>query len=156
LVSAKGPLRTQPKSAASSLEDVWLRASERLRAWLGENVFVSWFASVRLEEFAGGRARLSVSTRFLKSWIESHYQEKLCAALAAELEGLSAVEVFARSLQPSSPSLSGEPADAQSAAVDAESRDAAFESRQSLLHRRAEGSKASFGSPLDRRLTFAT
>ena len=51
----------------------------------GDDVFNSWFGSVQLEEFVAGKARLSVSTRFLKSWIEGHYQEKLLAALSSEL-----------------------------------------------------------------------
>ena len=156
-MSAKGPLRAQPKSAPASLEDVWLRACGRLRAWLGENVFSSWFGSVRLEEFGGGRARLSVSTRFLKSWIESHYQEKLLAALAAELETVVAIEIIARSMQAGAPILGGESANCQSAAGESASHNAGVESRLPFLPRhKAEGSVASRGSPLDRRLTFAT
>jgi len=110
---------------------------------------------VRLEAFGGGRARLSVSTRFLKSWIEGHYQEKLMAALAAELEGVVALEIVARSLQAGSPCLGGEPANPQLCAGESASRDA--ESRLPVTPRhKAEGSVASRGSPLDRRLTFAT
>ncbi len=110
-MSAKGSLRLAPKTTPVAVEDVWRRAAERLRVGLGEDVFNSWFGGLRLEEFVSGRARFSVSTRFLKSWIEAHYQEKLFSALAAELEGVLAVEIHVRSRPPSPLRL----ADAQSA-----------------------------------------
>ena len=98
-MSAKRPLRASSKAAPISIEDVWRRTVERIRVALGEDVFSSWFGSLRLEEFVAGRARLSVSTRFLKSWIEGHYQEKLMTALSAELDGVDAIEIYARSGQ---------------------------------------------------------
>ena len=45
----------------------WRRCCERLRAELGEDIFNSWFGRLELESVAGGQARLSVPTRFLKS-----------------------------------------------------------------------------------------
>jgi len=142
-------MRAIPKTASISVEEVWRRGAERLRVGLGEDVFNSWFGGLRLEEFISGRARFSVSTRFLKSWIEAHYQEKLFSALAAELDGVIAVEIHVRSNQPSPVRL----ADTQSTAAP---NDAA---RPTLLvaKRLSEGeARAQLGSPLDRRLTFAT
>ena len=60
-----------------SIEDSWKRCCQRLRAELGEDVFSSWFGSLRLESIEAGRAVFTISTRFLKSWIDSHYQEKI-------------------------------------------------------------------------------
>ena len=59
---------------AHSLEDSWKRCCSRLRAELGEDIFTSWFGRLELESVANGQARFSVPTRFLKSWIESHYR----------------------------------------------------------------------------------
>ena len=59
------------------------RVRARLRAELGEAVFTSWFARLELETIAAGTAYLSVPTRFLKSWIESHYLDRLLATLVA-------------------------------------------------------------------------
>ena len=135
------------------IDDVWRRASERLRAVLGDSVFSSWFGSLRLEEVVAGRARLSVSTRFLKSWIEGHYQEKVLAALTQEIDGVAAIEIFARSMQTGAAPL-GE--------IGAETRPAASSKAEaantpSQPKPRPEGAgKPLMGSPLDRRLTFAS
>jgi chromosomal replication initiator protein len=147
-MSAKAPLRVAPKAAPVAIDDAWPRAAERLRIGLGEDVFNSWFGGLRLEEFVSGKARFSVSTRFLKSWIEAHYQEKLFTALSAELEGVLAIEIQVRSSQPVPVRL----AETQPTAASESARPLQIASK-----RWSDGeAKAQLGSPLDRRLTFAT
>lgn len=148
-MKAKPALRTPETPVTLRLDEVWARTTVRLRATLGEDVFTSWFGSLQLEDFEAGRARLSVSTRFLKSWIESHYQLKLIQALDAELEGVNSVEIFARSSQMASKG------------VEAERFAPKVENEQieqpGLRKRRSEGAgKTALASPLDRRLTFST
>src|SRR5271167_1387160 len=75
----------------------WRRCCERLRAELGEDIFSSWFGRIELESIAGGQARLSVPTRFLKSWIDTHYLGPITAALAAEFGALARILVVVRS-----------------------------------------------------------
>jgi chromosomal replication initiator protein len=138
------------------IDDIWRRASERLRAALGDSVFNSWFGSLRLEEIVGGRARLSVSTRFLKSWIEGHYQEKVLAALAQEVDGLAAIEICARSMHTGAAPLAEVRAEMRPTGREASPAD---EPARALLlpkHRPESMSKPLMGSPLDRRLTFAS
>ena len=119
-----------------SIEDSWKRCCQRLRAELGEDVFSSWFGSLRLESIEAGRAVFTISTRFLKSWIDSHYQEKILSALAVEFGEVASVQIAVRS--------------AHAAAAP---RRAAPEAR---LIGGAEGFfEALAGSPLDRRLTFS-
>ena len=57
---------------------------ERLRAEVGEDVFQSWFARMELEGIEDITARLSVPTRFLKSWIQSHYVDRVLACWQQE------------------------------------------------------------------------
>ena len=57
---------------------------ERLRAEVGEDIYSSWFARMDLEAMEDGTVRLSVPTRFLKSWIQSHYAERVLACWQAE------------------------------------------------------------------------
>ena len=150
-MSAKRPLRASPKAAPIVIETVWSRTVERMRVALGDDVFNSWFGSLRLEEFVAGRARMSVSTRFLKSWIEGHYQEKLMTALSAELDGVEAIEIYARSGQ----AAAVWPSDARPQAISPARRDAARTPAQENAKGANEGS-AKLGSPLDRRLNFST
>ena len=74
----------------------WDRLVQRLRAELGEDLYTSWFARMEIEDLTEGRLTVSVPTRFLKSWIETHYVSKLQKIGEAELGGLEAVQVRVR------------------------------------------------------------
>lgn len=63
----------------------WLRISQRLRAEFGDDVYTSWFARLELDTLRAGLAYCSVPTKFLKSWIQSHYQERILGIIASEL-----------------------------------------------------------------------
>ena len=81
---------------AIDLKEKWARVSTRLRAELGEDLFTSWFARMEPEDLNDGRFAVSVPTRFLKSWIETHYIAKLLKTSEAELGQLDAVQVRVR------------------------------------------------------------
>ncbi len=78
-------------------EENWLRVKARLRAEVGDDVFSSWFARMDLESLNEGAVRLSVPTRFLKSWIQSHYAERVLACWQQEQEEVSRIELIVRS-----------------------------------------------------------
>ncbi len=150
-------------SGMPNLPQSWRRCCERLRAELGEDVFNSWFGRIELEAIASGQARLSVPTRFLKSWIDSHYLGHINAALAGEFGVIARILVVVRS------SVLAEPLKTDSAPCalpKAAARPAqAFPDAQgrtgAVLRRGAQPAPGAptdllVGSPLDRRLTFAT
>jgi chromosomal replication initiator protein len=70
------------KPVASS--EVFARVRARLKAAVGEDVYSSWFARLELEEIVDDLAHLSVPTRFLCSWIQSNYAEKILESFRAE------------------------------------------------------------------------
>jgi chromosomal replication initiator protein len=74
----------------------WDRVAQRLRAELGEDLYSSWFARMEAEDLDAGRLTVSVPTRFLKSWIETHYLSKLQKIGEAELGPLDSVHVRVR------------------------------------------------------------
>ncbi|WP_417668310.1 chromosomal replication initiator protein DnaA [Roseibium sp.] len=74
----------------------WNRVKKRLRAELGDDVFSSWFARVDLEEHNDGTVRLSVPTRFLKQWIQSHYNDRLMGLWKGECENVHKIELTVR------------------------------------------------------------
>jgi chromosomal replication initiator protein len=74
----------------------WSRVKQRLRAELGEDVFGSWFGRAEYEEADKSTVYLSVPTRFLKSWIASHYNERLLALWTAERPDTIRVEIIVR------------------------------------------------------------
>jgi chromosomal replication initiator protein len=104
-LAAERPILERPMSDRTSSErspqerpnaEQWLRVKQRLRTELGEDVFTSWFARVDFEEADTNSVYLSVPTRFLKSWITSHYAERLLALWNVERKGIARIELIVR------------------------------------------------------------
>jgi chromosomal replication initiator protein len=82
--------------AGDTLKAHWQKIQLRLRAELGEDLFNSWFGRMDVESCANGHLTVSVPTRFLKSWIESHYVAKLQKIAESEMGSLTHVAVKVR------------------------------------------------------------
>jgi len=83
-------------SAERPEKDQWSRVKERLRIELGEDVFTSWFTRLEFEEADGRAIFLSVPTRFLKSWILSHYRDRLVSLWKEERGEPAIIEIVVR------------------------------------------------------------
>jgi chromosomal replication initiator protein len=79
------------------LKQGWARVAQRLKAELGDDLYLSWFGRMEAEDFANGRFTVSVPTRFLRSWIETHYLARIQNAAAAEFGNVEAVQIKVRS-----------------------------------------------------------
>jgi len=132
-------------------QDSWSRVRDRLRAELGEDVYSSWFARMDLEAIDEGTVRMSVPTRFLKSWIQSHYAERVLACWQAEANTVGRIELIVRS------------AVLRSAVTKPKAEEPAINGAhyvngqvRPLAAGDAGAHEALGGSPLDARLTFDT
>ncbi len=76
--------------------DVFARVRARLKAAVGEDVYSSWFARLELEEIVDDLAHLSVPTRFLCSWIQSNYAEKILDSFKAETPDIARLHFTVR------------------------------------------------------------
>ncbi|WP_159731367.1 chromosomal replication initiator protein DnaA [Methylosinus sp. Ce-a6] len=152
----------QSNSSEMSADDRqrWERARGRLRAELGEAVYNSWFARLELESVKDGAALLTVPTKFLKSWIQSHYADRIRTRLCAEFSSLEHIVIDVRS-----PTRRSRPRDAESATAAAEKAQPTAPAVDRIetqlvkapLRAPARADGESFGgSPLDRRLSFST
>ena len=134
----------------------WARVKDRLRTAVGDDVYSSWFARMELEGSDGGTIKLSVPTRFLKSWIQSHYAERVLACWQAEDCSCSRLELIVRSSAIRAPQPRNISADTPTGPRDA--RDL----RPNGTDLRVTGVPLSGahdslgGSPLDSRLSFDT
>ncbi|GEO98736.1 chromosomal replication initiator protein DnaA [Methylobacterium haplocladii] len=155
-------------NGAGDVQAAWTRVKRRLRAELGEDVFASWFARLELEDVVNGVARLTVPTRFLKSWIESHYVDRVLNTFKSEVEDVVRLDVgvrgasapprpvagLAKTAAPAGPlaryQAAGAPAPAQGAVANAVSETVAAARSDSA----SSGDMSS--APLDARLTFAS
>jgi chromosomal replication initiator protein len=142
------------RDAGVNQAELWGRVRRRLRAELGEDVFSSWFARMELEGVCDGVVRLTVPTRFLKSWIETHYTDKVLGQCRAEFGEVGRVLVSVRSAI-----AQREPARASATAPVSGSPSAApGEKSPSPTPARMPAPRADLGdmagTPLDQRLTF--
>jgi chromosomal replication initiator protein len=131
-------------------QERWNRVRNRLKAGVGDDIFNSWFARMELEGIEDDTVRLSVPTRFLKSWVQSHYADRLLSCWQEELPTNTRVELTVRSavLKPLPP----RPKAPEPVAPVNDKREIKIEPRGigpvSAVH------DALGGSPLDPRLTF--
>ncbi|HEV2559586.1 MAG TPA: chromosomal replication initiator protein DnaA [Microvirga sp.] len=77
--------------------EIWSRVKRRLRAELGEEVFASWFGRLELDAVVDGCAHLTVPTRFLKSWIEANYADRVLTVYRSEVPAMGRVTIGVRS-----------------------------------------------------------
>jgi chromosomal replication initiator protein len=81
----------------STDQERWQRIKERLRFELGDEVFTSWFGRMDFESVDKEAVRLSVPTRFLRKWIESHYADRVLAQWQVEEPTVTRLELSVRS-----------------------------------------------------------
>ena len=158
LATATADLRVVP--TMRDLEERWRRCCKRLRTELGEAIFTSWFGRLTLESVDKGRAQFFVPTRFLKSWIESHYSDRILAALEAEIGGIATISISMRSstCAPGPESAAPTKVVPLTKPADQDRPAAGRASSAPRVGQKGEGGpdEALVGSPLDRRLTFAS
>ena len=144
------------------LNEAWRRCCARLRAELGDDVFNSWFGRLALVSVGSGQARLSVPTKFLKSWIDTHYVGHISVALNAEFGPVVQILIFVRCSAPLEPAKNP-PTESVTSAKAAPKSPEPGGDRGPAERRSASRASAAptfgdalTGSPLDKRLTFST
>ncbi len=161
--------REQSDSDVISAEDRsrWDRVRHRLRTDLGDAVYNSWFTRLELERVDEGALHLTVPTKFLKSWVQSHYAPRIKARVASEFSKVERVVIDVRSpmrkIRPRDGAAEHGEANAplfaertiSTFAPMSEAVSEASGRRGARPAARGDGD-AFVGSPLDRRLSFAT
>jgi len=153
-----------PEQHRAERDQAWERVLRRLRAELGEDVYSSWFPRLELVTVTDGIAHLTVPTRFLKSWIQSHYIDKVRALTAAEIDGVRDIVLGFRGASRQTgrlpaqdvPVTNGQGASAVSGRGASQPERPAFALPASTERMTATELDGIQGSPLDRRLTLAS
>jgi chromosomal replication initiator protein len=148
----EGPMPDRQAAA-----EIWSRVKRRLRAELGEDVFASWFARLELEAVVDSCAHLTVPTRFLKSWIEAHYADRVLAVYRSEAPVVARVSIGVRSTGGREVTLVRRSSEAPRPPTPAAPVQGTFGSELKLApplpEVRSEATELG-GAPLDPRLTF--
>jgi chromosomal replication initiator protein len=142
--------------------EIWARVKRRLRIELGEDVYTSWFARLELSEICDGCARLTVPTRFLKSWIEAHYLDRVLGIYKSENPAVVRLALSVRGAMLRDPSTMRRPAESESPAASkpapatpaAQPVSRAPDSSKPTRDGEADMASDIAGAPLDPRLSF--
>ncbi|MHA1158045.1 MAG: chromosomal replication initiator protein DnaA [Alphaproteobacteria bacterium] len=131
----------------------WTRVRAKLRAQLGEDVYSSWFGRIELEEIGPNQVHMSVPTRFLKSWITSHYGERLLELWRAERKSIARIDITVRGTTRVKP-VAKSPANAAAGTTLRNVKPATEPQPEAPMERPVGGALS--GSPVDPRYSFET
>jgi chromosomal replication initiator protein len=136
--------------------DRWAKVQGRLRSTVGEDVYSSWFARMDLESVHGESVHMSVPTRFLKSWIQAHYSDRVLSCWQAEVPEIHRIDLTVRSALRNIAPVKDTKAPSEERRPERSSSHPPVELRTTALAPVSAGHDALGGSPLDPRLTFDT
>jgi chromosomal replication initiator protein len=144
-------------SEASSPDhrELWTRVRALLKAAVGEDVFTSWFARLELEEIVDDLVHLSAPTRFLCSWVQSNYADRIIEAFRKDIPEAARLQVTMRVNGQARPRLApiAEAAPEPAIHQDAPAPSAA-PAMPRLVRDNAKAGDALNGSTIDPRMTF--
>jgi chromosomal replication initiator protein len=72
----------------------WKRVHNGMRTEFGEAIFRSWLKPLTLQAYYHGTMEISVPTRFMRDWIQTHYAERIlemCGTADAEIKRIQFV-----------------------------------------------------------------
>ena len=106
--------------ASDALEwrEKWRRVRDRLRAEFGDAQFNSWLRPLEFTSAYDGQVTMSVPTRFMRDWVQSHYADRIRALWLGEDAGIRSVDI---KVEPAARGLAGaRPGEAGAAAASAQ------------------------------------
>ncbi len=116
----------------------WKKIHSSMRQEFGEAIFRSWLKPLTLQAYYHGTMEISVPTRFMRDWIQTHYGERIlsmCSEANEEIKRLQIVVV-------------------QNGAIDDTPFEVEEETKTTKANQNKKGEIASISSPLDARFTF--
>ena len=132
----------------------WERVRQRLREEIGEEKFTSWFARMDLDALTADMVRLSVPTRFLKSWIQENYLPRIADIWAQESGTHRKVDLAVRSAVTRPVALKATTREVLTERTERPAEPRPAPVRPAEPREPATGGDVASGSPLDPRLTF--
>ena len=145
-----------PKTMTNTEQDRWSRVKGRLRTSVGEDVYTSWFARMDLEGVQEESVRLSVPTRFLKSWIQAHYADRVLSCWQAEMPEVHRIDLTVRTAMRCATPMKEAIAPVETRRTERADGRHPSELRAVATAPVSASHDALGGSPLDPRLTFAS
>lgn len=89
-------LEEAPLEPTPEVQTAWNSVHTEMRQEFGEAVFRSWLKPLTLRAYYHGTMEVSVPTRFMRDWIQTHYAERIssmCSETYAEIKRVQIVVV---------------------------------------------------------------
>ncbi|WP_297102936.1 chromosomal replication initiator protein DnaA [uncultured Devosia sp.] len=145
-----------PEASSPDQRELWTRVRARLKAAVGEDVFASWFARLELEELVDDLVHLSAPTRFLCSWVQSNYADRILEAFRNDVPEAGRLQVTMRVNGQARPRLApvAEAAAPEAPAAQPSAPAPSAPALPRLVRDNAKSGDALSGSAIDPRMTF--
>ncbi|UYN99005.1 MAG: chromosomal replication initiator protein DnaA [Devosia sp.] len=146
-------------SPSQEQRELWTRVRARLKAAMGEDVFTSWFARLELEEIVDDLVHLSAPTRFLCSWVQSNYADRIVETFRNDLPEIGRLTVSMRVNGQARTRIAPvveTPSEAPAASPSTAPVPAQTPAMPRLVRDGAKNGDALSGSAIDPRMTFET
>ena len=115
---------------------LWKTVHKAMRGEFGEAIFRSWLKPLKLQASYHGTMEISIPTRFMRDWIQTHYAERILSMCQEQSEDIKKVQFVVM----------------QAGALDDELEDEKVV--ELTANQNLKDAVASIGSALDPRFTF--
>lgn len=143
----------QTAGKSLDLKSSWDLVAKRLRGELGDDLYSSWFARMEPVSLNDDTLSVSVPTRFLKNWIQSHYIERVIQICRVEISAVRKLDIRVRTRGMPAKQASSDPSMAYAAD---ERHDIRQDNRPSARGATSKSNETWLkrGTALDRAMTF--
>ena len=85
--------KTESFAPSPEVLAAWNAVYKELRDEFGEAVFRSWLKPLTLQAYYHGTLEVSVPTRFMRDWIQTHYSKRILEMSTAKFDDIKRLEV---------------------------------------------------------------
>ena len=87
------PFKTESFAPTQEVLTAWQAVYKDLRDEFGEAVYRSWLKPLTLQAYYHGTIEVSVPTRFMRDWIQTHYAKRILEMSTAKFDDIRRLEI---------------------------------------------------------------
>lgn len=87
------PIKSESFAPTPEVLAAWAAVYKELRDEFGEAVFRSWLKPLTLQAYYHGTIEVSVPTRFMRDWIQTHYSKRILEMSSARYADIQRLEI---------------------------------------------------------------
>lgn len=92
-IKKKTGAKSDSYKPSSDIQKLWKKVHSECRGEFGEAVFRSWLKPLALQAYYHGTLEVSVPTRFMRDWIQTHYSDRILEMSKEKHEDIKRLEI---------------------------------------------------------------